>query len=105
MVMTLPLMTTTEGVLLPVHAQPRARKNFISSIHNGRLKVCVTAAPEKGAANEALEKTIAKELGLKRSQVALATGPTSNQKTFLITGVTADWLNEMIDDLLAQRDS
>ncbi len=79
------LQETDEGVLLPVQAQPRARKNVIAGWHAGRLKVSVTQAPEKGKANQALIKLLAKSLGIKRGQIRLVTGETSTQKVFCIS--------------------
>jgi uncharacterized protein (TIGR00251 family) len=76
-----------EGCILPVHAQPRARKAGILGEHAGALKVAVTAPPEDGRANEALVELLAKKLGLKRSQVTLLSGQTSREKRFLIEGV------------------
>ncbi len=81
------LQSTTEGIILPVHAQPGARKNGITGVHAGRLKVAVTQAPEKGKANQAFVKLLAELLGIKRSQIALVAGETSSQKKFLITGI------------------
>jgi uncharacterized protein len=83
----LELQQTSDGIILPVHAQPGARKNGITGIHAGRLKVAVTQAPEKGKANQALVKLLAELLGIKRSQIALVAGETSSHKKFLITGV------------------
>ncbi len=81
------LQSTTEGIILPVHAQPGARKNGITGVHAGRLKVAVTQAPEKGKANQALLKLLAGLLGIKRSQIALVAGETSSHKKFQITGI------------------
>ena len=94
------LQTTRQGVILPVHAQPGARKNGINGVHGGRLKVAVTQAPEKGKANEALVKLLAELLGIKRSQVTLAAGETSNQKKVLVTGIDAVTLRARLADLL-----
>ncbi|QDT47792.1 hypothetical protein Pan258_18290 [Symmachiella dynata] len=93
---------TTDGVLLPVRAQAGARKNGVVGVHDGRLKVAVTQAPEKGKANGAIQKVLAAALGLKKSQVELVVGPTSSQKKFRLTGVTADALRERIAALLAE---
>jgi uncharacterized protein len=72
------------GCILPVHAQPRARKAGILGEHAGTLKVAVTAPPEEGRANKALAELLAKTLGFKRSQVELLSGETSREKRFLI---------------------
>jgi uncharacterized protein (TIGR00251 family) len=76
-----------QGVVIAVRAQPGAKKNGITGEHDGALKVSVTQAPEKGKANKALVEVIAKELGLKKSQVSLLSGKTSQRKKFLLSGV------------------
>lgn len=96
------LEQTSEGVLLPVQAQPRARKNFLSGWHADRLKVCVTQAPEKGKANQALQKLLAKSLGLKRSQIHLKSGETSTQKTFCIQDITVEELLSRINAAVSE---
>jgi hypothetical protein len=88
-------------VVLPVRAQPRARKNGLVGVHDGRLKVAVSAAPEKGKANDAISKLLAAALGLKRSQVQLQSGKTSTEKKFLITAITTDELARRIAKCLA----
>lgn len=83
------LEQSAAGVLLPVHAQPGARKNGIVGEHAGRLKVAVTQSPEQGKANKALIETLAEALNLSKSQIMLHSGETSRQKKLLIVGVTA----------------
>jgi len=94
------LQSTSSGIILPVHAQPGARKNGVTGVHAGRLKVAVTAAPEKGQANQALVKLLAELLGVKRSQVILQFGETSHHKKFLIAGIDLPTLQERIAKLL-----
>ena len=94
------LEQTSEGVLLPVQAQPRAKRNMLAGWHAGRLKVCVTQAPEKGKANQAILKCLVKALGLKRSQIELLSGETSSQKLFRVEGVTAAELLSFISQAL-----
>lgn len=45
------------------------------------LAVRVRAAPEKGAANDALEKTIAEAIGVARATVTVASGHRGRRKT------------------------
>ena len=85
-----------EGVVLPVRAQAGASKNGIRGEQNGMLKVAVTQIAEKGKANKALAETIAKGLGLKKSQVELLSGETQSQKKFLIRGISRQELEQKI---------
>ena len=78
------LESHSDGTILPVRAQPGARRNEIRGVQNGMLKVCVTQSPEKGKANKALVEVLSKALGLKKSQIELIAGETSHQKRFLV---------------------
>jgi uncharacterized protein (TIGR00251 family) len=77
-----------EGCVLPVRAQPGARRAGIQGEQNGALKVAVTAPPEDGRANAALVELLREALSLKRSQVELIAGHTSRDKRFLIRGLS-----------------
>jgi uncharacterized protein YggU (UPF0235/DUF167 family) len=50
------------------------------------LKVRVRAAPEDGAANEAVRRVLSKVLGCPSSAVTLAAGATARTKTIRIDG-------------------
>lgn len=89
-----------EGVLLPVQAKPKASRNGVIGIHDGRLKVAVTAAPEKGKANAAVLEVLAKGLDLKSSQLSLVSGETNPKKLILIRGITPEELDRRISSAL-----
>ena len=74
-------------MLLPIQAQPSARRNAINGEHDGRLKVSITQAPEKGKANKAIIKFLAAELGISKSQLQIVQGDTSSHKLIAISGV------------------
>lgn len=90
------LTSLDDGVWLPVQAQPNARQDGVVGVHNGRLKVAVTQAPEKGKANKAIIRVLAKWLDIKKSQVTLHRGQTSSQKAFVISGISRKELRERI---------
>jgi len=50
-------------------------------VHDGRLKIAVTAPPVDGEANAAVIELLAKQLGIARSAVAVIAGETSRRKT------------------------
>ena len=97
----IPLTQHKDGLVLPVRAQPRAKKNGPQGEHNGALKVAVTAPPEDGRANKALIAVLAKVLKLKKSQIELLTGATSRDKTFLLREVTAEEIQDRMAEILA----
>jgi uncharacterized protein (TIGR00251 family) len=89
-----------EGCVLPVRAQPGARKAGVLGEQNGALKVAVTAPPEDGRANQALVEALREALGLRRSQVELIGGQTSRDKRFLIRGVAKAELERRVAALV-----
>lgn len=97
------LQQSEEGVRLPVRARAGGARNAITGIHNGALKVMVTQAPEKGKANQAIEKLLANSLSCQKSQLSLLTGHTSPNKTFLIVGFTLEQLSDRIQKLLEEN--
>ena len=100
--MMISLEETSAGIVLPVKAQPGARRNGVVGEHVGLLKVAVTQAPEKGKANEAIIEVLAALLELKRNQLRLVAGATSSQKRFLVTGVSLDELRQRVGRLLEE---
>lgn len=86
-----------QGVILPVRAQPGARCNEIRGQQDGSLKVCVTQSPEKGKANKALVILLSKTLSLRKSQLELIAGQTSQTKRFLVRGITPKELAARIE--------
>jgi hypothetical protein len=82
----------SEGLILPVRAQPGARKVGVLGEHAGALKIAVTAPPQDGRANQALVVALRELLQLKRSQIDLIAGEISRDKKFLIRGLTREEL-------------
>ncbi len=89
-----------EGLVLPVRAQPGARRNGVQGEQAGALKVAVTAPPQDGRGNEALAEVLRAALGLKRSQLELVGGATSRDKRFLVRGVARAELERRLAALL-----
>ncbi len=87
---TVPLRWTDAGVLIPVQAQPGARRNGVVGVHNGRLKVATTQVAEKGKANRALLQVLAAALGVARSTVTLVSGESSPLKEFCVCGIAPE---------------
>ena len=92
--------TCAEGCILPVRAQPGARRTGIIGEQNGALKVAVSAPADKGKANAAVQEVLCEALHLKRAQVELLTGPASRDKKFLLRGVTAEVVARVISTIL-----
>src|SRR6516162_4685201 len=89
-----------EGCVLPVRAQPGARRSGVQGEQAGALKVAVTAPPQDGRANEAIVEALREALEVRRSQVELLAGTMGRDKRFLIRGLTRSELERRIATLL-----
>lgn len=84
------IQTRGGDVLLPVKVVPKASRDRIVGELDGALKISVSAAPERGAANEAVCRLIAKALHLRRQQVVVEAGHASPRKTLRISGAAPE---------------
>jgi uncharacterized protein (TIGR00251 family) len=82
-----------QTITLSVRVIPRAKRNAVTKIEDGNIKVHVTAPPEDGRANEAVVETLAEWLGVKRRQIAIVTGTTSRNKIVRLTGVSQEHID------------
>jgi len=70
---------------IKVQVVPRASRNAIEKLGEGKYKVWVTAPPVKGRANEAVIKLLAWEFDVSKSAIELVSGHRDRRKTFQIT--------------------
>ena len=78
-----------EDACIRVHVKPRSSRNRILGwTPEGALEVQIRAVPEKGRANQACLKEIARVLGVSRDRVLLEKGHTSRHKKIRVRGVS-----------------
>ena len=75
-------------VALKVRVIPGASASTVAGWLGDRLKVRVSAPPERGKANAAVIKLLAAELHLEKKALSIASGSTSQNKVVEIQGVT-----------------
>lgn len=85
-----------DGASFLVKAHAGSRRDAISGVHDGMLKVEVTTAPEKGKANKAIIKFLAKKLGVGASELVLLSGETNPKKRFGIKGMSPEALRGVL---------
>lgn len=76
-----------EGALISIKVQPRASRNEVGEALGDELRIKVTAPPVDAAANEALVRLLAEELGCPRNHVELVRGHTSRHKVVMVYGL------------------
>ena len=90
------LRADAQGVLVPVAAQPGARRPGLLGVRAGALRLAVSAPPEDGRANAALAVLLADTLALPRRAVSCASGATSRRKLFRVEGLPLAELRERL---------
>ncbi|MDI6734766.1 MAG: DUF167 domain-containing protein [bacterium] len=90
-------MTKFKIKVIPKSSKDEILIGEAGSPGNRLVKIKVTAAPTKGKANEAVIKLLSRELGLKKSQIAIVSGETSRIKIIELNGVTDDELSRYIE--------
>jgi uncharacterized protein YggU (UPF0235/DUF167 family) len=89
--LTKPWRSTASGVEIVLRLTPRGGRDAIDGVEvlsDGRpvLKARVRVTPEDGEANRAVERLIAKSLGVPNSAVRVGTGHTSRIKHIAVDG-------------------
>ena len=88
---------------LALKVSPGAKRNALGSWYGEALKVYVTAAPEKGKANEAVVELLAQALGVARTRISVVSGQTSSQKLVEIAGLDAAAIQTLIGAALLKQ--
>lgn len=85
-----------DTLLLDVLISPRASRNQVAGVQDGRLKLRVTGAPVEGKANAAVAAYLAKAFGVPRSQVTLVSGSKGRKKRLAVNAPRRlpAWLTE-----------
>jgi uncharacterized protein (TIGR00251 family) len=79
---------TAKGLEVPVHVQPRARRTELGGVHNGALKLKVSAPPVDDAANRAVVEFFSEMMGIPRSRIQIIAGLKSRDKVLRIAGAS-----------------
>jgi uncharacterized protein (TIGR00251 family) len=84
------------AITVDILVQPRASRPRIGPLHDGRIKIAVTAPPVDGEANAAVIELLARRLGVARGDIAVVAGAGSRRKTLRIANVTRAQIEELL---------
>lgn len=87
----LPIKELADGITVALRLTPKAKRSGVAGVRDDgeggvALRVSVTAAPEKGRANAALIRLLAREWGVAKSRISVARGATDRRKVLHIAG-------------------
>jgi uncharacterized protein (TIGR00251 family) len=83
---------------LRVHVTPAARQEEIVGWHGDSLRVKVRAQPEKGRANRAVLRLLARHLRVAPASLSIVRGATSRAKLVEVNGLSEEELRARLDD-------
>jgi len=69
---------------IKLYVRPGASETRVEGIYQDRIKIRISAPPEKGKANKELLRFIAKILLIPKSRISILSGKTSNYKELQI---------------------
>jgi uncharacterized protein len=103
-----PYSAVGDGLRVAVKVTPKASRDRIGDIFtdaDGRklLKISVTAAPDRGKANEAVIRLLAKAWAVPKTSIKVTSGATDRHKILQVTG-NAPGLETRLRDWLDGRD-
>ncbi len=82
--------------ILPIKVMPSASQTAIAGWLGDTLKIRVQAPPERGKANAAVLKLMARTLSIPLESITLLQGETSPQKILSIQDLTLDQIQQKI---------
>jgi uncharacterized protein YggU (UPF0235/DUF167 family) len=82
---------------LRLRVSPGARESTVIGRYGDGWKVRVSAAPERGAANDELLRLVAERLSLSRGQVTLVAGHGGRDKVVELRGISAEETERRLD--------
>jgi uncharacterized protein len=87
---------TSLGLEFQLHVLPRAKRSELAGLHNGALKMRVTAPPVDDAANRAIIEFFASLLDIPKSSIQILTGAKSRDKKIQIKGLRLSRFLEVV---------
>ncbi len=89
-----------DGILLDLAIQPRASRSAVVGIHDGALKLRLTAPPVEGAANKECVRLLSKTFGIAKTRIRLVKGERSRRKRVLLKGLSHAEVEEVVNKFM-----
>jgi len=86
-----------DEVVFQVKVVPGSSRTAVCGLLEGVLKIKISAAAEKGKANQCLIEFLAKQLGVKKNAVSIISGQTNPLKQVQVLGISAEKLLKNLD--------
>jgi uncharacterized protein (TIGR00251 family) len=91
-------------IILAVYVQPRASRARVAGLHDGSLKLALTAPPVEGQANRQVISFLAKLFRVPKTAIVIISGEQGRTKRVRISGITPDEAAAILVPLLGGPD-
>jgi uncharacterized protein (TIGR00251 family) len=85
------------SAVFSVRVKPGGKKDEVTGVHDGALKLSVTAPPVEGKANRAVMKLLSRILGVAPSRIDIVSGESSRTKRVRIEGLSAEDVKKILE--------
>jgi hypothetical protein len=89
-------------ITLTIYVQPRASRTRITGLHDGSLKLALTAPPVEGQANRQVISYLAKLFRVPKSAIAITGGEQGRTKRLRVAGVSLSEAAAILGSLLGE---
>lgn len=79
-----------QQTILDLYVQPKSSRTRIVGLHDGAIKLTITAPPVEGKANAQIAAFMAKTLKIPKSAVTILSGHQGRHKRLAVTGINPD---------------
>jgi uncharacterized protein (TIGR00251 family) len=86
------IQESPDGVVFTAKVVPGSRRTTVAGVLDTAIKIRVTAAPEKGKANQCLIAFLAGQLGVKKNAIEILSGQTNPIKQVRVAGISGEEL-------------
>ena len=93
------LRREADGVSFEVWVQPRSSKMEISGLHDGVLRVRLTAPPVDGAANKQCIELLSRKMKIPKRAIRITSGASARRKRLKISGLGIEEVNKILSDM------
>ena len=93
------LRREADGVSFEVWVQPRSSKMEISGLHDGVLRVRLTAPPVDGAANKQCIELLSRKMKIPKRAIRIASGASARRKRLKISGLGIEEVKKILSDM------
>ena len=93
------LRREADGVSFEVWVQPRSSKMEISGLHDGVLRVRLTAPPVDGAANKQCIELLSRKMKIPKRAIRITSGASARRKRLKISGLGIEEVKKILSDM------